>query len=186
MNLSVRHLTDLELPRQVAACLGRHDVPAELLTLEVTESTIMNDPSRAVTVLGRLRALGVKIAVDDYGTGYSSLAYLKRLAIDELKIDKSFITGMREDDNDALIVRSTIELGHNLGLQLVAEGVEDAQTWQLLLPLGCDLLQGYHISRPLPYDRLVEWLDRWERELPERVPAAPVLGPAERDVPRAG
>ena len=165
VNLSVRHLTDLELPRQVAACLERHAVPAELLTLEVTESTIMNDPTRAVTVLGRLRALGVRIAVDDYGTGYSSLAYLKRLAIDELKIDKSFVLGMLDDDNDAVIVRSTIELGHNLGLQLVAEGVENHGTWDMLLPLGCDVVQGYHISRPLPRDPLLAWLDSWDPDI---------------------
>ena len=171
VNLSVRHLTDLELPRQVAAALARHGVPAELLTLEVTESTIMNDPSRAVTVLGRLRTLGVRIAVDDYGTGYSSLAYLKRLAIDELKIDKSFVTGMLDDENDAVIVRSTIELGHNLGLQLVAEGVEDAATWQLLLPLGCDVLQGYCISAPLPLPALVAWLGRWQDTIAAGLPS---------------
>jgi len=163
VNLSVRHLTDLELPRQVEATLSRHGVPAELLTLEVTESTIMNDPSRAVLVLAGLRDLGVRIAVDDYGTGYSSLAYLKRLAIDELKIDMSFVMGMLTNDSDAVIVRSTIELGHNLGLQLVAEGVEDLATWQLLLPLGCDVLQGYFISRPLPADRFELWLQEWER-----------------------
>ncbi len=165
VNLSVRHLTDLELPGQVAACLERQGVPPELLTLEVTESTIMNDPARAVAVLSGLRALGVRIAVDDYGTGYSSLAYLKRLDLDELKIDKSFIMGMTDDENDAVIVRSTIELGHNLGLQLVAEGVEDPATWSRLLPLGCDIVQGYHISRPLPHETLVVWLDAWERRL---------------------
>jgi EAL domain-containing protein (putative c-di-GMP-specific phosphodiesterase class I) len=162
VNLSVRHLTDLELPRQVEAVLALHQVPADLLTLEVTESTIMNDPSRAIAVLAGLRALGVRIAVDDYGTGYSSLAYLKRLAVDELKIDKSFVMGMRSDENDAVIVRSTVELGHNLGLQLVAEGVEDAETWQLLLPLGCDVVQGYHISRPLTAEAFLPWLEEWD------------------------
>ena len=161
VNLSVRHLTDLELPDQVDETLRRHGVGADQLTLEVTESTIMNDPSRAVIVLSRLRALGVRIAVDDFGTGYSSLAYLKRLAVDELKIDKTFIMGMRTDENDAVIVRSTIELGHSLGLRLVAEGVEDVETWEMLLPLGCDVLQGYHVSRPLPADRLTAWLDQW-------------------------
>ena len=194
VNLSVRHLTDLELPHQVEATLLRHGLPAELLTLEVTESTIMNDPTRAVLVLAGLRDLGVRIAVDDYGTGYSSLAYLKRLAVDELKIDKSFVMSMLTDDSDAVIVRSTIELGHNLGLQLVAEGVENAATWQLLLPLGCDVLQGFHISRPIPADEFEVWLQDWERSpaptgsalSPEPpVPAAPfVLPPAgpEREV----
>ena len=194
VNLSVRHLTDLDLPRQVEATLLRHGVPAELLTLEVTESTIMNDPSRAVLVLSGLRELGVRIAVDDYGTGYSSLAYLKRLAVDELKIDMSFVLGMLTSDSDAVIVRSTIELGHNLGLQLVAEGVENAETWQLLLPLGCDVLQGFHISRPLPADRFWVWLQEWElRPAPTgsvvwqepTVPAAPLVVPpsgSEREV----
>ena len=174
VNLSVRHLTDLELPRQVEAALLRHGLPPELLTLEVTESTIMNDPSRAVLVLAGLRELGVRIAVDDYGTGYSSLAYLKRLAVDELKIDMSFVMGMLTNDSDAVIVRSTIELGHNLGLQLVAEGVEDAATWQLLLPLGCDVLQGYHISRPLAADRFWAWLQEWEHR--------PAMAGAEQEV----
>ncbi len=187
VNLSVRHLTDLELPRQVEASLLRHGLPPELLTLEVTESTIMNDPSRAVLVLDGLRELGVRIAVDDYGTGYSSLAYLKRLAVDELKIDMSFVMGMRSDDSDAVIVRSTIELGHNLGLQLVAEGVEDAETWQLLLPLGCDVLQGYHISRPLPADRFWSWLPEWDRRLalvgPAPWPQPPVRKPPLRERP---
>ena len=158
VNLSVRHLTDLTLPGSVEAALRRHGVPAAMLTLEVTETSIMNDPSRAVTVLRLLRDIGVRVAVDDYGTGYSSLAYLKRLSVDELKIDKSFTAGMRTDDNDSVIVRSTIELGHNLGLQLVAEGVEDDETWQLLLPLGCDVLQGYGISPPLTAERLELWL----------------------------
>ena len=183
VNLSVRHLTDLELPRQVAACLARHAVPAPLLTLEVTESTIMNDPSRAVSVLSGLRALGVRIAVDDYGTGYSSLAYLKRLAIDELKIDKSFVLGMLDDDNDAVIVRSTIELGHNLGLQLVAEGVENHGTWDMLLPLGCDVVQGYHISHPLPRGPLLEWLASWQPDVPA-APPAPAGPPRVMPVPR--
>jgi EAL domain-containing protein (putative c-di-GMP-specific phosphodiesterase class I) len=159
VNLSVRHLTDLDLPVQVREVLDRYDVPPRLLTLEVTESTIMNDPSRAVHVLARLRDIGVRIAVDDYGTGYSSLAYLKRLRVDELKIDKSFIMNMLDDDNDEVIVRSTVELGHNLGLQVVAEGVESAAVWQRLLPLGCDVIQGYHLSRPMPAAAFTLWCD---------------------------
>ena len=169
VNLSVRHLTDLSLPGQVEQILQAHRVPPELMTLEVTESTIMNDPTRAVRVLALLRALGVRIAVDDYGTGYSSLAYLKRLAVDELKIDKSFIIGMLDGEDTAVIVRSTIELGHNPGLQVVAEGVENARTWQELLPLGCDVLQGYHISRPMPGEHTVDWVRSWQ---------PPVLTPA--------
>jgi diguanylate cyclase (GGDEF)-like protein len=159
VNVSARHLTDLDLPVRVKEVLDRHGLPAALLTLEVTESTIMADPSRAVHVLDLLRELGVRIAVDDYGTGYSSLAYLKRLRVDELKIDKSFILSMLDDDSDEVIVRSTVELGHNLGLQIVAEGVEDLAIWQRLLPLGCDVVQGFHLSRPLPAAEFRVWWD---------------------------
>ena len=162
VNLSVRHLTDLQLPTQVDAVLRRHGLPARSLTLEVTESTIMNDTARAVTVLTGLRALGVRIAVDDYGTGYSSLAYLRQLDVDELKIDRSFIGNLTGSDNDEVIVRSTIELGHNLGLVVVAEGVEHAETWARLRELGCDVVQGYYVSRPLPADEFEAWLDAWD------------------------
>ena len=170
VNISVRHLTDLSLPAQVEQILRTHQVPAALMTLEVTESTIMKDPTRAVTVLAMLRTLGVKIAVDDYGTGYSSLAYLKRLAVDELKIDKSFIFGMLAGDDSPVIVRSTIELGHNLGLLVTAEGVENAQTWQELLPLGCDVVQGYHISRPMPGGKTIDWVRAWQPPLHTAAP----------------
>ncbi|MCU1692268.1 MAG: diguanylate cyclase/phosphodiesterase [Frankiales bacterium] len=158
VNLSVRVLTDLDLPRQVAGLLGRWGVPAECLTLEVTESTIMVDPVRTMQVLGLLRDIGVVLSIDDFGTGYSSLAYLKRLQAHELKIDKSFVTAMSSNSNDAVIVRSTIELGHNLGLRLVAEGVEDAATWTLLKSLGCDVVQGYYLSRPMPPQLLLDWI----------------------------
>jgi diguanylate cyclase (GGDEF)-like protein len=158
VNISVRCLTDLELPRQVAGLLGRWGVPPESLTLEVTETSIMVDPTRTMTVLGLLRDLGVSLSIDDFGTGYSSLAYLKRLEANELKIDKSFVFTMTSNSNDAVIVRSTIELGHNLGLRLVAEGVEDGETWTMLKALGCDVIQGYHLSRPLPADQLQTWM----------------------------
>ncbi len=161
VNVSMRHLTDLQLPAHVAATLARHRYPPERLTLEVTESTIMNDPSRAVSVLAHLRAIGVRVAVDDYGTGYSSLAHLKQLDVDELKIDRSFITGISEDPNDEIIVRSTIELGHSLGLHIVAEGVEDLATWDKLLPLGCDVIQGYFVSRPIRGDQVTQWMREW-------------------------
>jgi diguanylate cyclase (GGDEF)-like protein len=164
VNLSVRHLTDTRLPEHTKELLERYQLPPSLLTLEVTESTVMNDPRRAASVLAALRGYGIRIAVDDYGTGYSSLAYLKRLAIDELKIDKSFIGGMTTDENDQMIVRSTIDLGHNLRLQLVAEGVEDLDTWRALEELGCDVMQGYILSRPLPAPEFTQWLNNWAQQ----------------------
>ena len=158
VNLSARQLTDLDLPSDVAALLTEFNLSPSTLTLEVTESTIMADPSRTLTVLRLLADLGVSLSIDDFGTGYSSLAYLKRVEAHELKIDKSFILGMSHNSNDAVIVRSTIELGHNLGLRMVAEGVEDAATWRLLRALGCDVVQGYHLSRPLPPEQITKWL----------------------------
>jgi EAL domain-containing protein (putative c-di-GMP-specific phosphodiesterase class I) len=110
----------------------------------------MADPARTIGVLGRLSSLGVSIAIDDFGTGYSSLSYLKRMPVDEIKIDKSFVAGMMIDDNDLVIVRSTIELARSLGLRVVAEGVEDHATWNRLCELGCDLAQGFYLSRPVP------------------------------------
>ena len=150
VNVSARHLGDLELPLQVAALLIKHRLPGSALVLEVTESSIMADPTRADRVLRELRLMGVELAVDDFGTGYSSLAYLKRLEVDELKIDRSFVMNMRNDQNDMMIVRSIVELAHNLGLRVVAEGVEDNETLLKLRSLGCDVMQGYHVGRPQP------------------------------------
>jgi diguanylate cyclase (GGDEF)-like protein len=149
VNLSARQLSDLALPERVEEALDRHGVPASSLTLEVTETAIMSDPARADVVVRRLRAAGVSIAVDDYGTGQASLSYLKRLHVDELKIDRAFVIDMLRDSSDAIIVRSTIELGHALGLRIVAEGVEDAETLEMLRDLGCDVVQGWHIGRPM-------------------------------------
>jgi diguanylate cyclase (GGDEF)-like protein len=158
-NISARLLSDLDLPDFIAEVLARHRVPTSRFAIEVTESTIMADPKRASEVLGRLRDLGVSLAVDDYGTGYSSLSYLRRIAVDELKIDKSFILQMGLDDNSAIIVRSTIELAHSLGLIVTAEGVEDLPTLQTLQSLGCDRVQGFYFSRPLPALALEAWLN---------------------------
>jgi diguanylate cyclase (GGDEF)-like protein len=158
VNLSTRNLLDVHLPDTVGELLARWEVPARLLELEITESTILADPVRAMEILSRLDEMGIRLAIDDFGTGYSSLAYLKRLPVDELKIDKSFILGMEESENDAVIVRSTIDLGRNLGLRVVAEGVETAKAWNRLLSLGCDIAQGYYLSRPVPADQLTEWL----------------------------
>jgi diguanylate cyclase (GGDEF)-like protein len=150
VNLSARDLYDLTLPATVAELLATHDVPATGLELEITESVIVADPMRARAILNRLSEMGVVLAVDDYGTGYSSLGYLKRLPIDEMKIDRSFVMQMTDDRNDAAIVRSTVELGRNLGLRVVAEGVETAAAWAHLKALGCNFAQGYYLSRPVP------------------------------------
>jgi diguanylate cyclase (GGDEF)-like protein len=158
VNLSARNLLDVNLPDTVGELLAKWEVPPSLLELEITESTILADPIRAMHVLSRLSGMGVRLAIDDFGTGYSSLAYLKRLPVDELKIDKSFVQGMQEDENDAVIVRSTIDLGRNLGLKVVAEGVETNEAWRQLAALGCDVAQGYYLSRPVPAAELAAWL----------------------------
>ncbi|MEU4764902.1 EAL domain-containing protein [Actinosynnema sp. NPDC023794] len=158
VNLSVRTLADEEFPDRVAAALKRHEVPPELLTFELTESGVMADPERALPVLRRLHQMGVVLAVDDFGTGYSSLAYLRQLPVDEVKIDKSFVLGMGTDLGDMAVVRSIVELGHSLGLTVVAEGVEDDAARDQLVGMGCDVAQGYLISRPLSEDRFEAWL----------------------------
>ncbi|OLF11014.1 diguanylate phosphodiesterase [Actinophytocola xinjiangensis] len=158
VNLSVRSLANQDFPDQVAAALERHGVPPELLTLELTESGVMADPARALPVLRGLHTLGVVLAVDDFGTGYSSLAYLRQLPVDEVKIDKSFVFGMGSDLGDLAVVRSIVELGHSLGLVVVAEGVEEDAARDQLAAMGCDVAQGYLISRPLSEERLEAWL----------------------------
>jgi diguanylate cyclase (GGDEF)-like protein len=161
VNLSVRNLLDRELPAQIDQLLARYELPAGALRVEITESMIMADPDRSLETVMALSALGVHISIDDFGTGYSSLSMLKRLPVDELKIDRSFVSPMMHDESDLIIVRSTIHLGHDLGMKVIAEGVEDEGTLEQLASLGCDLIQGYFISRPLPADAFTEWmLDR--------------------------
>lgn len=160
VNLSTRDLMDPELSARLADILVRHGVAASAFCLEITESAIMDDPLRAEAMLNRLSEQGFKLSIDDFGTGYSSLAYLKRLPVDELKIDKSFVMGMEAGEDDAMIVRSTIDLAHNLGLTVVAEGVETAAILERLRALNCDEAQGYHIARPLPVDDFLAWQAR--------------------------
>jgi diguanylate cyclase (GGDEF)-like protein len=160
INLSTRSLLDDGFPDEVKAALDRFAVPAHLLELEITESAIMTDPLRARRLLTELADLGIRIAIDDFGTGYSSLAYLKDLPVNQLKIDQSFVQHMHRDMNDAIIVRSVVDLGHNLGLQTVAEGVEDRETWDQLAHLGCDDAQGYFLARPMPPGDFMAWLRR--------------------------
>jgi EAL domain-containing protein (putative c-di-GMP-specific phosphodiesterase class I) len=160
VNVSIRDLHP-GFPEFVAEVLAKHGVDAGFLRLEITEGSVMADPARALQVLGELRFLGVGISVDDYGTGYSSLAYLGRLPVDELKIDRAFVSDMRRNVRHQAIVRSTIALGHELGLVVVAEGVEDQATWDLLAAFDCDLIQGYLASKPLPAPELGRWQDNW-------------------------
>ncbi len=161
VNLSARHLSDLGLPDQVAAAAKLHGVPLSALVLEVTETGIMSDPMRADIVIRTLRGLGVEISIDDYGTGNASLSYLRRLEIDELKVDRSFVSNLRRDDHDRIIVRSTIELALALGLRVVAEGIEDEPTASALSELGAVIGQGYHLGRPqLPEDIEASWIEQ--------------------------
>ncbi len=162
VNISMYDLRDPEFPHMIVEKLRAHGVPANLLGIELTESAAMADPQRTRIVLERLRALGLKVSVDDFGTGYSSLAYLVGLPVDELKIDRSFVLGMHLSAQHATVVRSTISLGHDLNLTVVAEGVEDQATFNRLRGFGCDLIQGYLLSRPLPAAELITWIDRRE------------------------
>jgi EAL domain-containing protein (putative c-di-GMP-specific phosphodiesterase class I) len=172
VNVSAQDVLGDHLVDEVALLLDAYGVPATSLKLELTESMLMADPHRAQQVLHTLSETGVRIAIDDFGTGYSSLAYLARLRIDELKIDRSFISRLHEKDS-AVIVSSTIDLARRLGLRVVAEGVEDVTMLAFLLENRCDVAQGYHFSRPLPAPAF----DRWAREH-ERRPAPLESAPA--------
>ncbi len=178
LNVSVRSLLDRRFPEEVEKLLARHGVDGRSLTLELTESSLMVDPEVAKKTMRHLSELGVSVAIDDFGTGYSSLAYLTDLPIGELKIDKSFVRAMGSDARNAIVVRSTIELAHNLGLRTVAEGIEDAFTFERLRTLGCELAQGFHMSKPLPADTLVRWLD-------DRSEQAAETSPGHKPAPRA-
>ena len=158
INLAAANIVDMTLPDAVDETLRRWSVPGELLECEISEDTVMGDPRRATQVLERLRALGVRLSLDDFGTGHSSLTYLKQLPLDEVKIDRSFVTGMAVDPSDAAIVRSTIDLARHLGLDVVAEGVESEEVLDVLVALDCDVAQGFLLSRPLPADQLDGWL----------------------------
>lgn len=174
VNLSTRVLQDTQLPDRIARLLHQHGVPTDRLLLEITESALMADSTRAVGVLSRLAAMGVRISIDDFGTGYSSLGYLSRLPVHEIKIDKSFVAGLnssvgtKDMGRELAIVRAIIDLSHDLGLTVVAEGVEDRLAWETLADLGCDVAQGYYISRPLGVDDLDHWLrvSLWAKRKP--------------------
>ena len=161
VNLSVRDLLDPELPDKLEAILSRQGAPATAFCLEITESMIMEDPGRSAATLQRLAAAGFRLAIDDFGTGQSSLSYVAGLPVQELKIDKSFVMDMDRNPRHAVIVRSTIDLAHNLGLEVVAEGIESAAIWGQLAVLHCDEGQGFHISKPLPAASLPAFVAGW-------------------------
>ncbi|MGO8873796.1 MAG: putative bifunctional diguanylate cyclase/phosphodiesterase [Acidimicrobiales bacterium] len=167
VNLSARSLLDASLVDVVRGALDRWGVPAHLLDLEITETILMTDPPRARRVLTELAEMGVTLSIDDFGTGYSSLAYLRDLPVHELKIDRAFVQDMGTDSDEAVIVRAVVDLAGNLGLQTVAEGVEDRATWEQLSELGCDAAQGYHLARPMPAERFRSWLREY-RAAPDR------------------
>jgi diguanylate cyclase (GGDEF)-like protein len=158
VNLAAANIVDCTLPDSIAELLEAYDVPGGMLECEISEHTVMSDPRRATEVLGRLRELGVRLSLDDFGTGQSSLSYLKRLPLDEVKIDRSFVMGMARDEGDAAIVRSTIDLARHLGLEVVAEGVETAEVYVGLAELHCDVAQGFYLSRPLPGEAFRQWM----------------------------
>ncbi len=166
VNLSMHNLRDESLPRQIGELVDRYQLDREYLTLEITESAIMHEPERSLDILRALDDMGVYLSIDDFGTGYSSLSYLKRLPVKQLKIDRSFVSDMISDRDDAMIVRSTIDLAHNLGLSTVAEGVESEQILERLKNMECDVAQGYLISRPLSRDDFLSYLEAGEWDVP--------------------
>jgi diguanylate cyclase (GGDEF)-like protein len=161
VNISARSLLDPKFPAHVQELLDAHGVAPYLLSLELTETAVMADHDLALAVLKALDAMGVSLSIDDFGTGYSSMSYLKTLPVTELKIDRSFVTGMADDPDNAVIVRSAVDLGHNLGMTVVAEGVQDSITRSELADMGCDLVQGYQICRPLPAGELEAWIEAY-------------------------
>jgi EAL domain-containing protein (putative c-di-GMP-specific phosphodiesterase class I) len=188
VNLSARNLLDRQLPDDVATILTRYGVPAHSLVLEITETTMMGELDVVGDVLASLRGLGVEVSVDDFGTGYSSLAILQRIAVNEVKVDRTFVRTMLESQNDLAIVRATVELAHSLGLRVVAEGVESADLRDLLTAIGCDRAQGYHLGVPAPATeiRLPEPCRLRRRSTDDRaLRVVRPRGPADDAVPRA-
>jgi EAL domain-containing protein (putative c-di-GMP-specific phosphodiesterase class I) len=172
INLSTKNLQEETLPDVIERYLCEWDIEASRLTLEITESALMHNPKTALATVNRLHALGVRLSIDDFGTGYSSLSYLKRLPLKELKIDKSFVRHMDKNHNDVTIVRSTVDLAHNLKLEVVAEGIESDVHVRMLQQLGCDIGQGYFFSRPLAGEDLRAWIAA-RAEVPSRPAALP-------------
>jgi diguanylate cyclase len=173
VNLSARSLLDPHLPADIAELLRRHRVPARRLVLEITETVVLSEVEVIDEVLGALRELGVQLSVDDFGTGYSSFTFLTRIPVNEVKIDRSFVRTMADAPISAAIVNATVDLGHRLGLRVVAEGVEDERTWRLLHAAGCHVAQGWFFARPMPAGKLADWLDRYRPLRPSTPPLQP-------------
>ncbi|MFZ5869674.1 MAG: putative bifunctional diguanylate cyclase/phosphodiesterase [Actinomycetota bacterium] len=169
VNISAADLRDPDLAARVLDLLLEHGLPAPALVLEITESAMMTDPDAALRTLQWLRDVGVEISVDDYGTGHSSLAYLRRLPVQELKIDASFVREMKGNSKDVAIVESTLRMAQALGLRVVAEGVEDAETLRRLRLLGCDVVQGWHLAAAMPAEQLLPWVEAHEARVAEQV-----------------
>jgi EAL domain-containing protein (putative c-di-GMP-specific phosphodiesterase class I) len=173
VNTSARNLHDLTVPRQIEAALRAYQAKPDLLELEITENTVIHQPERTRAILESLGEIGVRLSIDDFGTGYSSLAHLRSLPVNAIKIDRSFVRDIADDLDDQVIVRSILDLAHNLGLETVAEGVENSRASQLLQRFGCNFMQGYMIARPMPLHEAMEWLasmrrvDRALRDLTE-------------------
>jgi len=161
INLSALNLRDEKITLTIAHVLKKCSIPPEVITLELTESAIMSDPEFAITILTKLDSMGVSLSIDDFGTGHSSLAYVKELPVDELKIDKSFINSLKHDSNNEAIVRAVLVLAHHMNLSVVAEGVEDKETFDMLRELNCDVVQGYFFAKPMPIENLIKWLEQY-------------------------
>ncbi|HHJ80444.1 MAG TPA: EAL domain-containing protein, partial [Candidatus Tenderia electrophaga] len=166
INLSAQSLRDPGLVDSITTILDEAGLEPKYLTLELTETAVMSDPKQALEILSGLDEKGVMLSIDDFGTGYSSLAYLKRLPVDEIKIDRSFVMEMDGESNDKVIVQSTIDLAHNMGLKVVAEGIETEQSWQTLKALGCDMGQGYLMCRPIEAASLDQWFEESDWKTP--------------------
>ena len=164
INISMTNLSDIKFADEIMEILSQYEIRTEQLKLEITETALMNEPENVIKALHKLNAKGLRISIDDFGIGYSSLTYLQQLPVNELKIDKSFGLSLSEDTNSAVIVRSTIDLAHKLGLDVVAEGVENQETLELLQKLGCDIVQGHYLGKPMPIQKLLQWVKEhnWE------------------------
>ena len=171
VNVSMRNLLDPRFPSSLKDILAASDAEARNMKLEITESALMTEPARVLETMNELRALGFGFSIDDFGTGYSSLAYLQRLPVEEIKIDRSFVGELSTNPGSEAIVRATVELAGGLGLDVVAEGVEDASTWQSLRRLGCATAQGYFVSRPMPASEVEGWLSEWSKRTARPVAA---------------